>query len=74
VNGHRSPTRPLVLEHLEGRSLEGLIAARGALRPRDALWTVRQMAGLEFEALDPHVRAAIEQFVRVVSTDQEARS
>jgi serine/threonine-protein kinase len=33
----------LILEYLEGRTLEGLIAARGALAPRDALSVVREI-------------------------------
>jgi serine/threonine-protein kinase len=33
----------VVLEYLEGRSLEGLIAARGALCAADALWVVKEV-------------------------------
>ena len=33
----------LVLEYLEGRSLEGLVAARGALQARDALSVVKEI-------------------------------
>jgi serine/threonine-protein kinase len=35
----------IVLEYVDGRSLEGLVAARGVLRPPDALHIVREICG-----------------------------
>ncbi|HVJ88492.1 MAG TPA: PilZ domain-containing protein, partial [Labilithrix sp.] len=46
----------IVLEMLEGRSLEGIVAARGALRPADAYSVVRQIASVLAAAHEAGIR------------------
>ena len=46
----------IVLEMLEGRTLEGLVAARGALRPADAYVVIRRIAAVLAAAHDAGIR------------------